>query len=510
VNRTIARNVAWNWGGTLCDAAVSFVIAPFLVNTLGATSYGLWILIGSLTSYFGLLDLGIRGAVGRYIAYHRARSDQQGVNSTVSTAFGACCALGLIVIALLPLVEWLFFRTFDVPAADVGATRLALRVVIVNFGLTFPLSLFDGTLWAQQRYDLLNMVDIPATLLRAALSWWVVTRGFGLPGLAVLTLAVAVAVGVAKAVMTFRLDRQLRISYANVTRTAARTLYGYGAVNFVITVARMTRLQFTPLFVGWLMSPAAVTLYSIAKRLLDYTEKVFTSGTGVLMPMAAAQEATGDRDGQRAMFTRGGRIMVTLSMLFVGFFLCVGERLIVLWMGPRWTDAAVLLKILAVGEGIALTQALTGYMLLGAARHKAMAVFQTIEIVVIAVLALTLVPRYGLVGLCLALAAPGAILRGVAVLVYACRVIGVSVGSYMLRGVLPGALAAAGPVALLALAVAAHSPANWSQFLLYGGAYGVVSFAACCASLGVPFSRLLRRPGRVPVPAASAISAEGR
>src|SRR4029078_8324901 len=136
---------------------------------------------------------------------------QQGINETVSTALAACCALGFVVIALLPLVEWGFFRVFDVPPADVASTRIALRIVIVNFGLTFPLSLFDGTLWAHQRYDLINIIDIPFLLVRAALTWWVVTRGYGLVGLAVITLGLAVAVGVAKAVFTFRIDPQLRL-----------------------------------------------------------------------------------------------------------------------------------------------------------------------------------------------------------------------------------------------------------------------------------------------------------
>ena len=36
-----------------------FVIAPFLVHRLGELRYGEWILIASMTNYFGLLDLGI-------------------------------------------------------------------------------------------------------------------------------------------------------------------------------------------------------------------------------------------------------------------------------------------------------------------------------------------------------------------------------------------------------------------------------------------------------------------
>ena len=38
-----------------------FVTTPFLVRRLGDTNYGLWIVIASFTSYFGMLDLGVAG-----------------------------------------------------------------------------------------------------------------------------------------------------------------------------------------------------------------------------------------------------------------------------------------------------------------------------------------------------------------------------------------------------------------------------------------------------------------
>ena len=38
---------------------VGFVVTPFLVQRLGQSTYGLWIVISSLTGYFAVLDLGI-------------------------------------------------------------------------------------------------------------------------------------------------------------------------------------------------------------------------------------------------------------------------------------------------------------------------------------------------------------------------------------------------------------------------------------------------------------------
>src|SRR5436305_14506305 len=100
IKKVIARNVVWNWAGMAMPMLAGFVVAPFLVHRLGELRYGEWILIASMTNYFGLLDLGIRGSVGRYIAYHRARDEQDGVNQTLSTAIAVLGGAGALASAV--------------------------------------------------------------------------------------------------------------------------------------------------------------------------------------------------------------------------------------------------------------------------------------------------------------------------------------------------------------------------------------------------------------------------
>ena len=72
--------------GVPIAAGVAAMLMPFLVLTLGDETYGIWIVLGALTSYFGLLDFGLRGAVGRHIAFHHSNGNQQAVNQTLRLA----------------------------------------------------------------------------------------------------------------------------------------------------------------------------------------------------------------------------------------------------------------------------------------------------------------------------------------------------------------------------------------------------------------------------------------
>ena len=61
------RNVLSNWVALVVTAVISFVLTPILVHGLGHFYYGLWILVGSLVDYFGLLDVGIRTTLQRFV-----------------------------------------------------------------------------------------------------------------------------------------------------------------------------------------------------------------------------------------------------------------------------------------------------------------------------------------------------------------------------------------------------------------------------------------------------------
>src|SRR5438445_228829 len=188
LKRIVARNVIWNWAGMVVGLAVGVVVMPFLIHRLGQETYGLWILVGSLTNYFGLLDLGVRGSVGRYVAFYRAKDDREGVNRTLSTA--TVILSGVAVLAFLGtlILQLVFFEPFAVSADQVVSVRWALFIVGVNLALTFPLSVFDGTLWAFQRFDVLNRIDIPVHLVRLGLTYYWVGSGGGLVALAWITL----------------------------------------------------------------------------------------------------------------------------------------------------------------------------------------------------------------------------------------------------------------------------------------------------------------------------------
>ena len=101
---TIARNVSTRYLAILCETVIGLLMLPFNLNHLGPEAYGLWILVGSVTLHFSVLDLGYGGALVKFIAQYRAHRDSRALNEIASTMFFVMAGFGLLAYGIAALV----------------------------------------------------------------------------------------------------------------------------------------------------------------------------------------------------------------------------------------------------------------------------------------------------------------------------------------------------------------------------------------------------------------------
>jgi O-antigen/teichoic acid export membrane protein len=483
-SRTIARNIVWNWAGTATQMLAGFVVAPFLVKTLGDTGYGLWILIASLTGYFDVLDFGLRASLGRTIALHRSQQNDAEATRAISTGFAVLCGQAMFVLGGTLFVVFAYFRIFDVPPEQATSAKIALSLVAANLAAIYLFAVFDAVLWAEQRFDLLNGVDIPSVLCRMVLTFAIVGSGDSLVRLAAISLALTVASGIAKTLVVWRTDPKFKLSVASVCRDSSRQLFSFGVWCFLTTIARMATTQLGPLFIGARLTVALVTPYSIAQRLVTYAKSLVVVTTGVFTPYSTALHATERSADQRRLFLAGGKMCLLLSCFFAGYFIVLGEPLLVLWIGERMRPYWTLLMILAVGEVLPMSQGISESLLLAMGRHRALALLGGAELAGIAILLATLADRYGILGVSIAFAVPAALTRGIASMLVACRMVGVSPRDYLSSAVLPVFFVVAPLVAVLFLAARSMEIDAWPRLIAASAVYTSAYFICALLCLG--------------------------
>jgi O-antigen/teichoic acid export membrane protein len=76
---------------------VAFFMSPFVVYRLGNTEYGIWTLVLQLTGYMGVVDVGLRSALIRFISRFHSQKDDDSLNALFSTTMIVYSALAAAV-----------------------------------------------------------------------------------------------------------------------------------------------------------------------------------------------------------------------------------------------------------------------------------------------------------------------------------------------------------------------------------------------------------------------------
>src|SRR5437868_2830541 len=105
----ITRSVFSNWFGVIANLIVGFLLAPFIVHRLGDSGYGIWALVLQLTGYMGVVDVGLRSALVRFVSRHHAQKDTVALSELLSStlwmylAFAGICLIGGVLLAFFAL-----------------------------------------------------------------------------------------------------------------------------------------------------------------------------------------------------------------------------------------------------------------------------------------------------------------------------------------------------------------------------------------------------------------------
>src|SRR5688572_30266480 len=114
-----------------------FFLTPVMLREFGADGYSLWVLLGSMSAYAYLLDLGIGGAVVKYVAEHSATGRTKETRAFCATAV----RVYIFLAALLLAASVGFAPALAVALDDSGVDRRTIIGLVIMVGMAVALTL---------------------------------------------------------------------------------------------------------------------------------------------------------------------------------------------------------------------------------------------------------------------------------------------------------------------------------------------------------------------------------
>jgi len=428
----LAKSIFGNWTAFVVSAGVAFFLSPFIVHHLGNIAYGVWTLVVSMISFMGLLDLGLRGAVTRFVARNHAQGNHLESSRAVSAAFWLRIWICLLILLTTVVLSVLSTRIFRIPIELGEMARWAIIFTGSSLAVTLASGVFGGVLVALNRFALVSCVTVAQTIVRAAGVIYLLRSGHGILALAVWEFVVAVLAGAALTILCFRIYSQLRISMRKPDVVILKQFVDYSFYVFIIHGATQLIYYTDNLVVGAFISAGAVTFYAIGGSLLDYLRQVISSVTTIFMPLASGFEARGEQDQLRRLLIQGTRasLLIALPVGVALFFR--GPIFIQLWMGNQYAETSGrVLRILLLAQVFSIANFTSGNIAFGLAKHRPWALAVLAEAVTNLCLSIFLATKLGVEGVAWGTVVPNLLIQLIFWPRFICKIVGVPVGLYL-------------------------------------------------------------------------------
>lgn len=397
--QTLARNTLLNFAARVISLLVAVVAMPYVIRHLGPDRFGLLSMVWIVVGYFALFDLGIGPATTKFVAELLGKGETEKLPELVWTALTSQVCFGLVAGILLAVATPLLVEhVLRIPIALHSEARAVFLILALAFPIDFANGSFQGVLMAMQRFDYVNAVAIPSSILTYLVPVVALALGFGLPAIVFgLVLARLTAVAV-----LFALDVHLYPSLAQrirFNRRLARSLVGYGGWVTISGAVGPILVYFDRFLIGGLISIAAVGFYQPPYMISTKLWILPTSLMTTLFPAFSASAGRGDLEWIRNALIRSVKFLLLLVGPVAIILIFFAHTILSLWLGATYAaEGTVALQILAVGVLVNSLAQAPYHLLLGIGRPDITAKFHLAELPLHIVLAWILVSRFGLAG----------------------------------------------------------------------------------------------------------------
>jgi O-antigen/teichoic acid export membrane protein len=394
--KRLAAGGGLNILGGVVNQACLFGLTIVLARSLGSTDVGTYSQAFAMRQLLMLVALGgMRSAMTRYVAIHRADDDPAALRGTIR--FGLLFTVGTstaLAVLLFAASHWLAYDAFDNPGLEEALRWVAIGLPSAAFTVA-ALSATQG-FRTQRPHALVGLVAEP--VLRFVLTVAVLLAGYGLMG----SLVVLQVASIVASVWALVWLRRLAASHPRVTpRYEVRVIMRFAGVSWLSSVAQQGLVWADIVILGLFVSPAEVGVYQVATRLVLVAGIAVQALNASLAPRAADLFQRRMLDTLARLYVASSEWLVRLTLPLLAVLLVCTEPLLRMF-GPEFVSGVTVTRLLLVGALIdaATTQ---GGIVLNMSGRNAMNMANTVAVLIInVVLNILLIPSLGIDGASLA------------------------------------------------------------------------------------------------------------
>lgn len=378
------------------------IYTPLLTQLLGQSEYGVYTVVASFVGYLSLFSCGFGSAYLRHYSIFKVEKRQKeidGLNAMFMTVFVGMGFLATITGMYLAVnVDVVLGNKITVDEIEIA--RKLMIILVINIALSFPISVFNVIISANECYVFQKAVDLMRKLLNPILTIPLLFSGYrSIAVVMVTTILTFLALCVDIFYCFSRLCIKFNFNNMNFKLLKSITTFSFFVlINMIVdqinwNVDKFLLIRFS--------GTAAVAVYGVASLINSMYMQLSTQVSSLFSPrvnLMVAQD-NNDMDEQLTnLFIKVGRVQFMILSLALFGFSVFGKYFIKLWVGETYASAYIVILLLITSVTIPLIQNLGIEIQRAKNQHKFRSLVYLLIAIFNIIVSIPLAKKYGEVG----------------------------------------------------------------------------------------------------------------
>lgn len=343
--QSISRNIKFGIGSRLVSSLINFFLFPFVLFHVGKETYGMYLLVMTVTGYMGLLEFGVMSALTKYVAEYSSRNEGERACEVVNATLTFFFCVGVLIFLGLTGFSVVFSQFFPISPENHEIVRQLFLVGGVSALFIWPLNTFSGAVQGLNLWTVIAWVNIGTSIAYGVGAYALLTNGYGIVALFGFNQIVTCLGAVVYSLFTRKLLK-FSLQFPYMHWQIYSKIFSFSMFMFLSSVLNIFLFQIHNLLIGYFLTPASISLYAVANNLQSYLRMINGTLGGPPWTVAAQLEGKRDFEGQRKLVCKGTRLMGAVFIPIVLILIVFADSFIPAWVGGGFEESIVATRVI--------------------------------------------------------------------------------------------------------------------------------------------------------------------
>lgn len=279
-SKKVFKNIILSFGIKAASILIGMAIIPLTIDYIDTVKYGIWLTIGSITSWVTFFDIGLGNGMRNKLTTALALNENDNAKKYVSTTYALLTLISVTLFIIFffinPFISWDAF--LNVPSTFNENLSIILLIVFGAFFLQFILQLLNTVLIAVHDPALSSFISLigQAAILITIIILKLTATGSLFIMVLVLSFAPLIVVVVASIILYKTRLKKIAPSFFFIDFRYAKSISSLGSVFFFIQIGTLILFQTDNIIIAKILGPEYVTKFNIIIKLFSVIIMLFS------------------------------------------------------------------------------------------------------------------------------------------------------------------------------------------------------------------------------------------